>query len=76
MTMHCVATHAQTLLRSDLRGALEQELIQQPFGELQKNLHILEVAHQPHRNTHSAGGFAVNAQAEVIQAQALAVAGL
>ena len=49
--------------------------MQQPSRKHQKHLHIVEVSDRPHGNADCAGGFTVDAQAEVIDGQAIFVTG-
>jgi hypothetical protein len=58
------------LVRRTFRGSL-----QQPFTEFQKALHIVEIGQHPDRDAHRAAGFPIDAVAEIIQRQALFVAG-
>ena len=47
----------------------------QSFCKGQKALNIAEIGDHPHRNTDCATGFAINAQAEIVNAQAVFVVG-
>ena len=64
---------AQAGLDVGTQVRIQHFLSQHPLGELEEGLHILEFAHHPQRDPHRPRGFPVDAQAEIIQAEALGV---